>query len=681
MLVSLEWLRALCPMEESAERISGALTSRGLTVDSISRSGEDHVLDVDVPANRPDCLGHYGLARELAAAFAQPLQDEVDLPALSATDDSMTIEVDAPDLCARFTARLVRGVRNEKSPSWVARRLEACGMRSINAVVDVSNLVLLQTGNPVHFYDLSRVAKNTLCARRGRKGEQLRTIDDVDRTLDADMLIIADGERPVGVAGVMGGLDTEITESTGDVLVEVAWFEPRSVRATARRLGLHTEASHRFERGVDPEGVLRAQSLAARLLEKLAGGRPDPVMIDVHPRPRVERHLCLRLNQLMRLLGYQPEAGQVDSALRALGLAPRQVAEDAIEIRVPTWRVDLEHEADLVEEVARHLGYDAIPTFTEVSTSAADGPGSGLAESARDRLAHLGFHEAIGYAMIGPGEDDAFQAEQAREPITLTRPIAESLACLRRSLLPGLLQALDLNTRRGVRDVRLFEVGRVFLPGTPPGFPDEPLRAALVWAGAGTPRHWSSERPDVDLFDVAGAVEQLLASLRPGASLSRHEALVPAFHPGRSVQWQLSTGDRVAWAGALHPELRRKRSAETFLAEIDLAALARLPRETARYSRIPRLNSVSRDLALVMDNTVTFGEVLSTLRSVESPAPVEFLPVDRYTGPPLRTDQSSLTLRLTLQPTGRSLTDAQIESYRHSLVAALKDRLSIDLRG
>jgi phenylalanyl-tRNA synthetase beta chain len=555
-------------------------------------------------------------------------------------------------------------------------------MRSINGVVDISNLVLLETGNPVHFYDRARVAQTTLVARRGRPGERLRTIDEVDRRVDSDMLVIADGERVVGVAGVMGGLDTEIGESTRDVLVEAACFQPASVRTTARRLGLHTEASHRFERGVDPDGVVRAQVLAARLLEEIAGGQAESSLIDIPPQESAPRDLILRPHQLLRLLGYQPDAGAVEAALAALQLLPRRIDATSIRITVPSWRMDLEREADLVEEVARHIGYDAIPTRGADALHAGDPAHlSDLAESARDRLAHLGFHEAIGYAMIAPGEDEAFLIDPAHEPIALTRPIAESLACLRRSLLPGLLQAVDLNVRRGVRDVRLFEIGHVFLPGKPGEFPDEPLRAALAWTGAGRPRHFSSEQSDVDLFDVAGAVEQLIMSLRPGTTWSKDTGHLPALDPGRSVEWRLGTGDRVAWAGALHPERLTKRTAETFLAEIDLSLLSRVPARTASHASIPRLNSVSRDLALVMNDQVTFADVLSTLRSVTPPCPVVFRPIDRYAGPPLADDQSSLTVRLTLQPARRSLTEAEIEDYRLAVIAALKKTLSLDIRG
>jgi phenylalanyl-tRNA synthetase beta chain len=683
MLVSLEWLRSLCPVDENAARIAQALTSRGLTVDALATAGEDHVLDIDVPANRPDCLGHLGLAREISAAFGVELSPSPVAPAGTGdpVEKTVRVEIDDADLCSRFTARLVRGVRLGPSPAWVARRLETCGMRPINNVVDASNLVLLEVGNPIHFYDHARVSGGLLEVRRAGPGEWLRTLDGMSRTLDAEMLVIADDQRAVGLAGLMGGADTEIGETTRDVLIEAAWFEPRSVRSTARRLGLHTEASHRFERGVDVEGVLTAQALAAGLLEQLAGGRTAPGLLDVHPSPREERRLVLRPGQLHRLLGYQPDAAAVGQALTALRLSPTRLDEQRYQVVVPSWRVDLEREADLVEEVSRHLGYDEIPVkAADLPPVVEERGGTELEEAARDRLAHLGFHEAVGYAMIGAGEDEPFLVQPQSEAIKLTRPITESLACLRRSLLPGLLSAVDLNIRRGVRNVRLFEIGRVFVPTGPGRFPDEPLHAGLAWCGAGGPRHWGAEDREVDLYDLAGAVEQLLRSLRPGATIERTVVELPGFHPGHSVQWRVDSASPAAWAGGLHPELREELNQDLFLAEIDLEALMRVESRGTRYSSVPRLNSVTRDLALVMTRETSYAEVLQTLRSVEPPAPAEFQAIDRYEGPPLEEGQSSLTVRVTLQPSERSLTESEIEEFRLGLVAELRRQLSLTIR-
>jgi phenylalanyl-tRNA synthetase beta chain len=684
MLASLAWLRALSSIPDDVDRVAWALTSRGLTVDSVEPVEGDHALDIDVPANRPDCLGHLGLAREVAAAFAVPLQSEPD----SALDDAgllaerISIEVDEPRLCPRYTARVVLGVKLGPSPPWVVRRLETCGLRSINNVVDASNLVLLELGHPVHFFDLDRLEGATVRIRRARAAERLTTLDGQDRELHSEFLVIADAHRAVALAGIIGGADSEIGESTEHVLIEAAVFDRRSVRATARLLGLQTDASHRFERGVDPQGVVRAQTLAVRLLGELAGGQALPGMIDDYPAPYVAPRLTLRPPQLERLLGYQPSDTETCEALTALSLAPRRLDDGRLEVSVPSWRVDLEREADLVEEVARHLGYDRIPLHAHDMPSVTDAHAvDPLEERARDVLAHLGFQEAYGYAMIAHEEDGPFVDPEEPSALALTNPIAESSSHLRRSLLPGLLRAMDLNLRRGLRDVRLFEVGRVFRPrGDDNPFPREPSRVGVAWSGAGQPRHWGLIGRTVDLFDVMGVTEQLLGTLRPGLSLRPATVELPGLHPGRAVCWTTEGGDELARAGQLHPDLQREVSHEVFVAEIELGTLASIPLHAPRYSSVARLTPVTRDLALVMPGGVSYESVRRAMLEVSAPAPAAIEPVDRYVGPPLAPGESSLTVRVTLTPNERTLTEAEIEGYRRALIAVVEDRLGLRIR-
>jgi phenylalanyl-tRNA synthetase beta chain len=684
MLFSLQWLRSLCAFEADADSVAAALTARGLTVDALSEVSGDHVLDVDVPANRPDCLGHLGVARELAAAFdaplaprPQPLQGEGDGVAAS-----VRVEIEDAELCSRYTARLVRDVRLGPSPEWVAKRLETCGLRSINNVVDASNLVMLELGNPIHFFDLERVEGSIVRIRRAVDGETLTTLDGVERKLDADMLMIADERRAIALAGVMGGADTEIGISTQDVLIEAAWFLPASVRATSRRLGLKTDASHRFERGVDPEGVVTAQEMAVRLLVELAEGRPESGMIDAYPRPSSPAKVVLHQAQLPRLLGYDPGLEETVQSLRRLELNPERIDARSVEVTVPSWRVDLEREADLVEEVARHLGYDRIPTHTDgLPTVIASAAGDVLETRAREVLSALGFHEAFGYAMIAEDEDLAFVARTTRPAIGLSNPIAETLARLRRSILPGLLRAADLNLRRGVRDVRLFEIGHVFIPREQGGFPNESARVGLIWTGAGAARHWSRPENDVDLQDMMGLTEHLLATLRPSVCFDRTAIDLPALQPGQSVGWTGPTGQKVAWSGALHPDLQHEFGQAAFLAEIDLDLLRLTTAEVPRYSPLPKLTEVSRDLSLVLEAGTDYATILDTLRAVPAPVEVRFEVVDRYQGAPLEPGQSSLTVRATLNPSERTLRDEEIDGYRRALIEALKGQLKIDIRG
>ncbi len=660
------------------------LTARGLTVESIAAAGADTVLDVDVPANRPDCLGHRGLAREVAAAFGAalaPLPPEVrGVPPPSA--EAIRVEIEAPDLCARYTARIVRGVRVGPSPAWVRERLEACGLRSINNVVDASNLVLLgaRPADPLLRRRTARRAgparppgaprrapaharRNAARARPRHARDRRRRATRARSRASSAAPIPRSAPRPARSSSRRRGSDR------------------RRSAATSRRLDLRTDASHRFERGADIEAPLAAQQLAARWLEELAAGTPAEGTLDVYPVPRPQVELALRLEQLERLLGYRPTTDQVLAALAAVDLAPRAGAGGRVEVSVPSWRVDLTREADLVEEVGRHIGYDAIPVSLDgLPPGVPDAPDEELEDRARRILASIGFHEAFGYAMIGDGEDEGFVSDAPRAA-RLSNPIAEPLACLRRSLLPGLLQALDTNHRRGVRDARLFDVGRVFLFRHAGKLPSERVCAALAWSGAARPRHWSEPARDVDFPEVAGAVERVLGGLRRGLALERRTGGPAWFHPGRSAEWTLGDGAVVARAGALHPTRQRGFEHPIWLAEIDLDALAALAATPVRAAAVPRLSLVSRDLSLRLPRGLPFEEIRRALSTVEAPATrVQFDVIDRYTGPPLPEDEVSLTVRFDLAPDERTLVEAEIEAYRRALVAALERLDGVRLR-
>jgi phenylalanyl-tRNA synthetase beta chain len=685
MLISLEWLRQLVPVTAEAAEIARRLTARGLTVDAVNAADGDTVFDLDVPANRPDALGHLGVAREVAAAFGVTLASRLGAPPVAGAEvaSAVTVSIDAPALCGRYTARLVRGVTVGPSPAWVARRLTACGVRSINNVVDASNLVMLELGQPVHFFDLARLAGPAIRVRLAARGETLTTLDGVARALDPSMLVIADADRPIALAGVIGGADSEIRASTKDVLIEAAWFAPGSVRKTARALGLSTDASQRFERGCDPEAPSAAQELAVRWLAELAGGQPAPGVLDERPVRASVRTLSVRLTRAHRLLGFAPSLQEAQSALASLGLSPR-AAGDAIEVTVPSWRVDLEREADLVEEIGRHLGYERIPAKVPHGAPASKqrSRGSDLEESIRDRLSSLGFHEAFSYAMIGPGEDDPFVVPGSPAPLALQNPISETLGLLRRSLLPGLIRAADQNLRRGAADVRLFEVGGVFSARKPGELPEEPSHVGIAWAGAALPPHWSGSSRPVDAWDAAGLVEDILALAAGERRFERERAPLQGLHPGRSILWRDETGRAVGWCGPVHPEIAARLGlpAEVLLAEADLTLTASIPAPAPAYQSISRLPGTWRDLSLVLDPATSVGGVAAALARVPSPAPFELRWIDRYAGPPLNPGEVAMTLRVMLQPLDRTLTDGEAEGYMTALLAALDSVPGVRLR-
>jgi len=687
MLISLAWLRTLVPVTADDAEIGRRLTARGLTVDAVTDAGPDTVLDIDVPANRPDALGHVGVAREVAAAFGLTLGLRREAPEGTGVPaaEGVAVSVDDPALCGRYTARIVRNVRIAPSPEWVVARLTACGQRSINNVVDISNLVMLELGQPVHFFDLDRLQSRAIHVRASRSNESLTTLDGVPRTLAAGTIVIADGDVPVALGGIMGGASSQITASSRDVLIEAAWFTPAKVRQAARALDLVTDASQRFERGCDPEAPPLAQDLAVRLLVELAQGIPAPGMIDVRTVPKAQRALTVRLSRATRLLGYPVARDEAVAALRAVGLAP-QAAGDVVSVTVPSWRVDLEREADLVEEIGRHLGYDRIP-----SRAPAEAPrpeprdadaSADLAERARDRLAALGFNEAFNYAMIGPGDDAAFVPPGVPPPLPLTNPISETLGFLRRSLLPGLLRSTDQNLRRSAADVRLFEVGGVFLARGPRELPEEPARVGFAWAGSAAAPHWSQASRPADAWDAAGLVEDLLATAHGERAFVKEPCDLAAFHPGRAIRWRDDAGRAVAWCGPLHPDLARRLDlpGEIWLGEAELSGQGAASSAIPSYRSVPRIPGTWRDLSIVLDPGVAAGGIVAVLSAIPSPAPASMTWIDRYSGPPLSPGQVAMTLRVILQPHDRTLTDEDVEAYRDGLVAALETVSGVRLR-
>jgi phenylalanyl-tRNA synthetase beta chain len=693
LLVSVNWLCELCPVEAGPNDIARALTDRGLTVDAIDHEvvPGDVVLDLDIPANRPDCLGHIGIARELSAAFGTALSPAAEAGtslevSSDALDAMVKVEIEDPGSCSRYTARLVRNVTIGPSSKKVQDRLIACGLRPLNNVVDASNLVLLETGHPIHTFDYRLVQGGRIIVKNAAAGEKFTTLDQVERTLDGETLMITDPDHAIALAGIMGGAGSEIRDDTTDVLIEAAWFQPVVIRKAARKLGLHTDASHRFERGMDPNGVLAAQALATRYLEEMAGGVAVPGMIDCHPAPAASKELELRYSQVERLLGYDPGSEEISSALDALQLNPEKVKNDRVRITVPSWRVDLEYEADLVEEVARHLGLDrlhnSLPGTIAPTEEETVHP---LAERTRDIFAGLGFQEAFCYSMIPPGADDSWVPVGTWPAVELDNPIAEQLTILRRSILPGLLQSVDRNLRRGNRDIRLFEVGRVFLPGPKVGDrPDEPLRAAVAWSGLAAPRHWSREPLPADLGDMSGAVRSSLEHLRPGIALRTSRSELPGFHNGQAVCWKTSEGTLLAWAGRLHPDLmaRFDLPQDVYLAEIDLDAIRDSQATGFNYRPIPKVPTVSRDLSIVLGSDASFQDLLDLLESRPSPAPATFQAVDSYSGSGLDAGESALTVRVILVPHDRTLTDEETEQYRLDLIRTLESsELPVKLRG
>jgi phenylalanyl-tRNA synthetase beta chain len=548
MLISVAWLRELVQVDEEPAALAAALTSRGLTVDAVTEVEGDTVLDIDVPANRPDALGHRGVAREVAAAFGRRLEAPRPAPATSGTPISVDVTIEDASLAGRYTARIVRGVTVGPSPAWVVKRLAACGLRSINNVVDASNLVMLELGQPVHFFDLARLKGSSIGVRAARRGERLVTLDGVARDLQPGMVVITDarGRSPRRRHGRRRHRDPRRDEGRahrGRLVL------PAAVRRTARALGSSPTRARGSSAGAIPRRR-SAPDLAARGSAELAGGRPAPGTIDRRPRRLEPAASDGAPARAATLLGYAPGADEAVDALAALELAPTRAGE-SIEVTVPSWRVDLQREADVVEEIGRSLGYDRVPTALPAAAPRPSAtPPPPIEDAARDRLASRGFHEAITYSMIGLDEDERFRPRGIASPDPDRKP--DLVRALPPPALapPGSSRAADQNVRRGTSDVRLFEVGR---SSSPPR-----SRSTRGSSGPVGPHRRTGARRSAraDAYDAAGLVEDVLALSARREPWHRERSALAALHPGQSIVWSDAAGRAVAWCGRPSPVAR-----------------------------------------------------------------------------------------------------------------------------
>src|SRR5688572_22988161 len=524
MLISYHWLRELTNTGLRPHELRERLTMVGLAIDAVESHADDSVLDVEVPSNRPDCLSHVGIAREVTVIEGKELRlpepRSVKIDGRSA--DLTSVEIKDPDLCPRYAARLVRGVKIGPSPDWLAKRLEGIGQRPINNVADITNYVLHETGQPLHAFDFAKLAGRRIVVRRGAKGEQLKTLDGVERKLDETMLVIADAERPVALAGIMGGEDSEISQQTTDVLIESAYFNPDSVRQTARKLGMDTEASRRFERGADRENLLRAQTRCVELICEIAGGAATEDVLDVYPAKESDVIIDFHPARVEALTSLRVPEPDMDRILTGLGFESTNATGDTRQFKRPSWRVDVEFEEDLVEEVARHWGYDKIRSeLPPTSLSGEYTPHELKLRSLRRALKGMGFHEAINFSFIDPSYDEAFAlipafANTSAGFVTLKNPIVEEAVRMRPTLLTGLLTALRHNLNHGVRDVRLCEIGRIFAKSMEGVLPGEREALALLASGGVVQSGRAAPVAETDFFELKGALEAGVSAMNLG---------------------------------------------------------------------------------------------------------------------------------------------------------------------
>jgi phenylalanyl-tRNA synthetase beta chain len=690
MLISYKWLRELTGTKLNPQDVGDRLTNVGLAVDKVEARGDDHVLDVEVASNRPDCLSHVGVARELAVIEkSQVSSPKSQVPKTQGkAADSSAVEIRDPDLCPRYAARVVRGVKIAPSPDWLARRLETIGQRPINNVADITNYVLHELGQPLHAFDLAKLSEKKIVVRRAAKGESIKTLDGADRKLDEQMLVIADAKRAVAVAGVMGGEDSEISNATSDVLIESAYFNPASVRRTAKLLGLHTEASHRFERGADLEGVLRAQERCVSLICEIAGGVATEDALDVYPNRHERSLVSLRPQRVEAITSLQLPVNEMQRILTALGFELHEEAADKLTFTVPSWRHDIAIEEDLIEEVARHTGYDKITTALPPSSLAGEYHSTERRKRAlREALAAQGYNEAISFSFIDAAHDDqvdlipAFAGESGAQGfVTLQNPVIEDWTRMRPTLLPGLLSAVRHNLNQGTREISLFELGRVFCARVGGELPDERECLTLAATGGIVEADTAAPARDCDLYDLKGALDAAVEMLKV-PSLEYEAARVQHLRVGQTAAIMIN-GSRVGSIGRLAESVATeyKFKQTVFVAEIDLTALLEIPANPVLYSPLPRFPAIVRDVSLLLDRKVTVAELLQAAKdhSSESSAGAKF--VGTYEGEGIGEGKRSVTLRFEYRRPDRTLRDEEVDELHWPLVEALKEKFGAEVR-
>lgn len=665
MKIPVSWVEDFVDLGVSAEQLADDLTGVGLACDGIEKFGSETVLDLDITTNRVDAMNMYGVAREAATFYGLPLKpldltfEESGAP----SSDSLRVAIEAADLCPRFSAR-VFDVRVGPSPSWLKDRLELAGQRSINNIVDLSNYVMLEMGQPTHAFDLTKIRGGLLTARMARDGEILTTLDEVARTLTSSTGVVADAEGALAIAGVMGGASSEISGRTATVALEAAYWNPLMIRRGSKALGMHTDASHRFERGADPAAGPLSIARFAHLAHKGAMGTARPVLIQAQGDEIKPRRLALNLGNVDARLGTNvPQAGAkttlarlgFEVAERDQGAALRLGATPVWDVLVPTWRGDCTREVDLIEEVGRHHGLMKIARTVPSSRRAASLTRAQRTErQLKALLAGLGYREALHVNFVSSARCDPSQGAIVK----IANPLSVDQDALRTSLvIPGLLSSLERNQRHGARDLQFFETGRTFSPS--PEGPIETPRLALLLSGT-TPRGWAEKPRALDFFDLKRTVEEILARHASGAVTWSREGVPPFLHPGRSAIIRID-GKACGYLGEVHPDTVEAFSLKDrpLVAEIPLEALeARAALGFTSFSRFPE---VVRDLSILAPVGANAAEIAALARAVAGPFArrVEF--IDRFEGAGVPEGQVSLTLSFVFQDEARTLSSEEVE--------------------
>jgi len=692
MKVVYNWLKDFVDVTAPPQELASRLALSGTNIAGIENGPHGAVIDAEVSSNRPDCLGHLGIAREVGAIYKLPLKSVSPKPAESAakTSDAVNVEIQSPELCGRFTARVIRNVKIQPSPKWLKDRLEASGVASISNVVDVSNYVMLELGHPLHTFDYDKVRDHKIIVRRAKQNEKIKTLDGIERQLHANTCMISDGDgsRAVGIGGVMGGAETEISFSTKNVLIECAWFEPISIRRAARFLKLHTEASTRFGRGADPEMAELASRRAAELILQLAGGELLAGVVDIYPGKRAPKKLRVTRAEILRVMGADVPDKEVEASLSALGFAPVRIDQNrgaegsllaAWECTQPSWRAEVEREIDLIEEIARIYGLNKFPPRLPAARhGAARLPHFEADTRLRERLIGLGYREILTIPHVAE-ERDALFRPGGISPARLSNPLSEEANVLRSTGLVTMAAALEWNLNHGQRNVRLFEIGSHYrLNGT------ESVETRILTIGA------TGEAREKNLYDAE--CEFSFADLKGdldsigelAGGFAWRDSGAEWLHAARRGSVVLGANE-LGSAGQLARRVAEKFKfrQDVFLAELELDPLCtayRAAKEARRYEPLPRFPAVERDFSLLLPDGTHFSDVVKAIRSLNISEISNIEAADLFRGKNVPAGKYSLLVRVTFQSREATLTDAQISDYSGKIVAVLEKQLGAQLR-
>jgi phenylalanyl-tRNA synthetase beta chain len=669
MKVSYNWLKEFVEIPETPPQLAARLTNLGFAVDALEVHGGDSLFELDIATNRPDCLSHWGLAREIAASYGTALKP----PTFTLKEsekhakDVFSISIADDDLCARYCGRCIQGVKIGPSPDWLKSRLEALGVRSINNVADITNYVMLELGQPLHAFDADTIEGQTIIVRRAAFEEKITTLDGIERELNPSMLVIADAKRAVAVAGVMGGGETEISPSTKNVLLESANFDPLSIRKTSRSLGLSSEASYRFERGADVEMARFACDRAATLIEVVAGGRIYREVIDVYPRPCQFVTVKLRRKRIESFLGAEVPDSTAEYIFEKLAFKVNRIHE-GWNVEIPSHRMDVTREEDLLEEIARHYGFDKFPA----TLPAWSGFGAGLPhESAerllRNHLASAGYSETIPIVFSDELAERKFRPDV--EPVRLRNPMAENEAILRTSQIPSMLRTIEWNLNRGTRHLQLYELGKIYKSGGE--------SRALILTATGSLRTKTvheSER-EFNFFDLKGDVEGILSAFNIQLR-SSGDSLPAYYHPGRAGR-----DDDLVTFGELHPDYagEYKFRQRIYIAEFDVELMF-ASKGSQLIEAIPKFPSIRRDFSLLLNKSTRYAEVEQAVRVANIAEIVRIEPFDRLDSGPFSESKYALAISVTYQSSERTLTDDEVDNFDKAILNSLKQRLGAELR-